>query len=281
MELTLDAAVAAIDALELGRDAIPDLLAFSLSSHDYIGHAFGPNSRESEEITVAEDRQLARLFNLLAEKIPGGLDEVTIVLTADHGAPANPDWLRSKGLPAGRFEETKITERLEKAFIRLAGKPRAGGPKWIVQNGDLDWYFNRQAIAKSGKPATAFEELARKELAGEEGTLFVLSATDVRNGRVPAGAMGERVKNTWFTGRHPDVFVIPKPFYMAEGDTVTHLTSWTYDRMVPLILLGKGIRRGTHAEEARVIDIAPTLSWILGITPPVGSEGRRLVSALR
>src|SRR5690606_26621946 len=44
--LTLDMAKAAIQHEALGRRGVTDFLAVSLSSTDYIGHQFGPNSIE-------------------------------------------------------------------------------------------------------------------------------------------------------------------------------------------------------------------------------------------
>ncbi len=68
----------------------------SFSSH-YVGHAFGPNSRENEELVLAEDKILSRLFNFLAKKTPGGLKNIVFVLTADHGVAPNAEWLEPPG----------------------------------------------------------------------------------------------------------------------------------------------------------------------------------------
>ena len=47
--LTLDFARAAISGEGLGQDDVPDILAISLSSHDYINHAWGAESRLSHD----------------------------------------------------------------------------------------------------------------------------------------------------------------------------------------------------------------------------------------
>jgi len=44
--------------------------------------------------------------------------------------------------------------------------------------------------------------------------------------------------------------------------------------------MGEGIRSGTYATEASPADIGPTLSALLGIEFPAGSEGRLLTEAL-
>jgi arylsulfatase A-like enzyme len=64
-------------------------------------------------------------------------------------------------------------------------------------------------------------------------------------------------------------------------DTVTHLTGHLYDITVPLVFSGKGIQKGTYATPTRVVDLAPTASWLLGITPPALSDGRVLAEGLK
>ena len=49
---------------------------------------------------------------------------------------------------------------------------------------------------------------------------------------------------------------------------------------VPLIMAGAGIRRGATFDEARLIDIAPTIAALLGARPPGHALGRTLVEAL-
>jgi len=57
----------------LGQDAVPDYLAVSFSSTDYVGHLFGASSLESEENIARLDRTLADL-SVLTEK-PKGADQ--------------------------------------------------------------------------------------------------------------------------------------------------------------------------------------------------------------
>ena len=46
------------------------------------------------------------------------------------------------------------------------------------------------------------------------------------------------------------------------------------------MLAGERIRPGVYANSAEVIDLAPTLSFILGLVPPSGTDGRVLHEAL-
>ena len=64
--------------------------------------------------------------------------------------------------------------------------------------------------------------------------------------------------------------------YIAGGAPANHVSGYTYDTHVPLMLAGPGVRRGKYAEGAETIDIAPTLSYLTGVLPPALSEGRVL-----
>ena len=50
----------------------------------------------------------------------------------------------------------------------------------------------------------------------------------------------------------------------------------TYDTHVPLLFFGKGIRKGSTFERTEIIDIAPTISALLGISFPNGATGSPL-----
>ncbi|MDE2431175.1 MAG: alkaline phosphatase family protein, partial [Burkholderiales bacterium] len=99
-EMTLDFARAAIEGENLGKNPahVPDLLGVSLSSHDYVNHAFGPESKMSHDHLQRLDRLLANFFNYLDKRV--GLDNTVIVLTADHGFPNTPEFAKSRHMSA-------------------------------------------------------------------------------------------------------------------------------------------------------------------------------------
>src|SRR5919108_5649310 len=79
--LTLAFALEGLRALRLGVRGATDLLAVSLSGTDYIGHRYGPDSREIHDQVLRLDRYLGRFFEQLFVRYGGG--NVLIVLTAD------------------------------------------------------------------------------------------------------------------------------------------------------------------------------------------------------
>src|SRR5690606_4543529 len=86
---TLDFAKEAVKQERLGNNPehVPDFLAVSLSSTDGIGHKFGVNALEVEDMYLRLDQDLAEFFDFLDGEV--GKGEYTFFLTADHGASHN------------------------------------------------------------------------------------------------------------------------------------------------------------------------------------------------
>ena len=95
-EMTLDFAKTLLINEQLGQDDVPDYLAISFSSTDYVGHLFGASSLETEDNIVRLDRTLADLFDFVDKQV--GLKKTLIVLSADHGQPEVPGHLHERGI---------------------------------------------------------------------------------------------------------------------------------------------------------------------------------------
>jgi len=106
--LTLEFSKAAVEAESMGMDSITDFLAISLSSPDYIGHAFGPNAVEIEDNYIKLDREFELFFNYLDKKV--GKGNYLFFLTADHAVAHVPAYLQQHQIPAKTMRSSKIVE---------------------------------------------------------------------------------------------------------------------------------------------------------------------------
>jgi predicted AlkP superfamily pyrophosphatase or phosphodiesterase len=278
LELTTNAAMAAIDEYKLGRGKATDLLAISFSSHDYAGHTYGPNTLEMEEMTLSGDKELSRLLNYVRTKLPHGLDDVVIALTADHGIPPSSSWLRLNRIDAGSISMESLREALNTQLTKQFGK--LNSENWVLSVIDFDVFLNQKAIKEQNVNPEAIENAAKQILLKVNGIATAFTRTEFLNRRLPSGLIEKQASTTFFPSRSGDVLAVPKPFYMDGGGGLSHVTGYSYDRTVPLILSGKRLRPGVYPESADVRDIAPTLSFLLGIIPPALSEGRVLNEAI-
>lgn len=149
------------DALAARDPRAPMLLALSLSSNDYIGHLFGPDSWEAWDQLRRLDASLGRFFARL--DAAAGRDGWSLVLSADHGiaplpevttiAAARPwcDGAAQRGGsdpyerpcgPPGRLDPDEIARELQAAAVRLLGEGR-----WVRGIADPYVYLTEAAEA--------------------------------------------------------------------------------------------------------------------------------------
>lgn len=278
-EITERAFDAALASEKLGKGPDTDILAIGFSGHDYCGHKYGPNSQEIEGITIAEDKLIAKMRKTLAQQVPGGLKNVLFVLSSDHGVAPAPEFLKGTGVDSGRIDESLLKNSIEASLTKKCGS--VAGQKWIPFVQAFNFFVDESTVARSKCSQRAVETEIKRILSREEAFAYVLSSSDYADKKLPPQFLGDLAEKTYYPGRSGHVVGIPKPFFInASKNLANHMTGYTYDRMVPIILSGYGIKPGLRSEKARVVDIAPTLSFILGIVPPALSEGRVLSEAL-
>lgn len=282
VEITRDAALGALKELELGKHKSTDLLAVSFSSHDYLGHQMGSDQPPMQEMTVTEDRMISDILNVLKKTIPGGLDSVVVVLTADHGAPHDPRPLSQMGVDVGTLDSEKIKNRLEQKLTEKWGATSGEfkSQSWIVQIHDLNIFLNRPWIENKKIALETVENEVKSLLLQEKGILHVFTRTDFMKRDLPVGENGVQILRSYLSEQNGEVVIIPRPGYFEAGDVIGHMTGYSYDTTVPLIFAGKRFQSGVYSQPAVISDIASTLAFVLGVLPPSVSEGRVLSEAL-
>jgi arylsulfatase A-like enzyme len=67
----------------------------------------------------------------------------------------------------------------------------------------------------------------------------------------------------------------------SGGRGTTHFSPYDYDKHVPILFMGPGIKAGRYNSNVSPVDIAPTLATMLSIETPSGSSGRVLTEMLQ
>ena len=154
---TLDFAKKVIDSYHLGSGAVTDMLCVSLSSTDYVGHQFGPNSIETEDTYLRLDKDLALFFQYLDKTV--GKNQYTVFLTADHGVVHVPGFLKEHKLPGGAFDEKKLRAMLDSLVKQQYGVSNA-----IADVENYQVYLNKNVIAGAGKSTTDIKDFIVDQL---------------------------------------------------------------------------------------------------------------------
>lgn len=279
-QLTLDFVKAAIEGEKLGANpaGVPDILAISWTSHDYVNHLFGPESRQSHDHLLRLDRVFAELFDYVDQKI--GLDDVLITLSADHGFMNIPEYAATRRLDAGRIDPEAMIAAVNEALSKRFGEGRYVTAWW---NPTL--YVDYALIEARQLDRVAVENAAQAFLRDYPGVEAVYTRTQLEEGRVPDTKMSKQVILAWHQQISGDIVVMNKPnwYLFAKPKTYasTHGSPWSYDTNVPLVMHGaKWVKAGKYGD-SEVVDLRRTIAYILDVRPPNGCEGRVLAEALR
>lgn len=264
--LTLDMAYAAIEGEQLGKRGETDFLAVSFSSPDYIGHRFGPSSVELEDNYLRLDRELEQFFNFLDKTYGEG--NYLLFLTADHAVADIVEYMKSERVPAGNFNTRFILTQM-KGFT----SQKFGEGDWILNFSNEQVFLNDKLAAERGIAIETIQRELASFLLRFEGVKEVYTAVDLRreeylNGRKALLQMGYNHKASG------DLLLILEPAWLSSSwKGTTHGTGYTYDTHVPVAFMGWNIPAGSSTRYASITDIAPTLSMLLNIRLPNGSDG--------
>ena len=146
-------------------------------------------------------------------------------------------------------------------------------------------YLNRDAIRGAGVDQEELERAVADEVMRLPGIALAISGTSLAKGNYPEMPMIRSVLNNYSPSRSGDVFVVFEPHSFIndlDGLMVTghHESPWRYDTFLPLVFAGYGLEPRRVARRVETVDLAPTLSALLGIKPPSGSAGAPLGEVL-
>jgi hypothetical protein len=274
--LTMDFAKAALIQEQLGKDSITDFLAVSLSSPDYIGHAFGPNSVEVEDTYLRLDKELAEFLTFLDKQV--GKNNYTLFLSADHGVAHIPGYLEKHKLPNGGVTGS-ATEKKLNAFL----KEKFGYDSLCIGSGNYQFYLNHTLIEEKEADYEDVLEATIAYLKKVDGVDKVFEYADMQEAMLPKD-LKEQFINGYYASRCGDVLVVLKPGYIDDeydGKGTTHGIWSPYDAHIPLLFYGNGIAKGKTFEKVYMTDIAPTLSGLLHIQMPSGCIGNVIEDAIK
>ena len=273
-QLVLDFSKVLISNEQLGQDSIPDYLSISFSSVDAVNHFFGPSSLENEDIVLQLDHTLADLFAFIDKTV--GLEQTLIVLSADHGMADMPEYMTELGYAVGRIYPDDIIKAANNAGQKLFGlneisrfffRPYLYLDETKIVAAKLDRTEVEQAIA------TVLTELKGIALAVPRKGLSPLQESSVV----------EQIRRNFHPSRSGDIYVVQEPYwFMFDKGPIAamHGSPWRYDTHVPIIFVGQNIPSQTLHRLVHPVDVAPTISTLLGITAPSSAQGVPLIEVV-
>ena len=233
--------------LDLPEDKRPGLIMSWWHGADYAGHRFGPDAPEIIEALEQQDAQLMRLFAGIDAR--GGWSDITLLVVSDHGMTA----IESRFSLADLLEKESIAARVQKGC--------SVAHVFLKDGGDLQ---RAQAAIASKKGLHVYRpdtlpQSMRLAHPRRNGDLIVLIDPPRCFGNT---SFWREAYLGWrrLTGPHAQFGAHGFDPTLPEMGTIFYA-------------LGQGVTPGHREEEVRTIDVAATVSGLLGIDPPSSSEG--------
>ena len=299
----LDFAKALITGASLGKHATTDMLTLSISSTDILGHRVGPDADEQRQMVDAVDVDLDDFFTWLDKNVEGGLGNVWIALTADHGVAPVPANAAKLGLNAASIDLKKLVDNLNYA-INQKFSPGEKIAYLLPQQSFPYLALNQPSFERAGineqeaeqavqdfVPA-AFASLvppdeskgpAMAKLPPTPALFRTYTRQQMAQAQLPNTPFGELIEHSYTPNGGWYVMVIPQAFQMEahDGGGTNHFTPYSYDRHVPLIFYGAPFALGTYHGRVEPVDIAATFASLLGVNQPSASVGHILTQSMK
>jgi predicted AlkP superfamily pyrophosphatase or phosphodiesterase len=286
-ELTLDLAMAGVNALNLGAGPQTDLLSISLSTTDAVGHRYGPDSREIHDQILRLDRALGVFLDSLY-RIRDPRD-VVVALTGDHGLTPFPEvHAHDPNAGAIRVNPRPLLQNLSNS-LSAAGVQGYGlnfiagvytGNGFSFDSGVLE--LDRAALSKAHINRDSLVQAVRAAFLKVPG----VARADRISELAQRDTVNDRIARRWlhmFSDEEKAALVVTlAPYnYWLSGYIAQHGSPNEIDARVPIIFYGSNIKPGRYDEFAGVVDMAPTLAAIVHVTPQEKLDGRVLQNAIR
>jgi predicted AlkP superfamily pyrophosphatase or phosphodiesterase len=254
-------------ALDLIRTKRAGLTFVYLTDLDNVQHASGPMSKEA----WAELELLDGMVGELVTAATSALPRVAIAIVSDHGfAPVDTDVrpnvaLRGAGLLTA---ETRTRDgKTEDVLVDYEAVTwKAGGSAAIIGKHGRD-------EPTASRVRTLFTALAA-DPASRIGAVLDGDRVEREGGFPGAIVVLQAAPGATFSARFDPPMVAPSKYRGMHG----------WDPAMPemgasFVLWGDGVARGADLGEVAMIDVAPTLAALLGLSLPT-AEGRPLAAAL-
>jgi len=295
----LDFAKALVAGEQLGRHDVTDVLTISISSTDILGHIVGPDAPEQRAMITAADVDLDNFFTWLDKHVDGGMENVWVSLTGDHGIAPISEVAAKLGMPAATFDLQKtnaeLNDRLNQRFSPgqkinyiLGGEmpyieldPRAFAQAKVAEGDAEQAVANMLPDALEATLPPPPEGVSQTRLPPRPIIRHVYTRVQMAAGQLPATEEGQLILHSYSPNGEWYVMVAPGMYELSMTKGTNHFSPYSYDRHVPLAFYGSAFVPGTYHDRVAPVDIAATFASLLRVNQPSACVGHVLTQAIK
>ena len=249
---------------DIGSDENTDFITTVFSSMDYENGSFGPVSLEMQDLYLCLDLYITELIDFAENRF--GKNNVLFFLTANTSASYPVNYLKGEfKLPVDNFSPESAVALMNSYLNILYGEQ-----KWVEHYSDLQFYLDHDLISRYKVNLNEMREVTSDFISQFDGVRIAVPAHQLENG-YSGNSLIVPLFNSYSKGRSGDVLYILKDGWQpAYKYTRVNYTDQTH---IPLVFYGAQIRAGEINGKYNIVDLAPTLSYLLNIPVPDKCEG--------
>lgn len=267
-----DFAIESIKRDSLGKDESTDLLVINYASQRNIARIYGTSSTETEDAYYKLDKDIAKIIDYLENNI--GSQNFVVVLTSSHGMSDNIT--KTEASNQGKFNAMQF-----KVLISGFLNAQLGTDNWVIDYKNRQIYLNRRLIYEKNLSLQDIQNKIASFALQFAGVANAVTSTTLQTNYYGKGVLN-KMQNSYFPRHSGDLILnlLPGWIELENEDDVTTSSLWgspyEYDSHVPLLFYGKGIMPQIIHTPVDIIDVAPTICEIVGVTHPNASEGKAI-----
>jgi predicted AlkP superfamily pyrophosphatase or phosphodiesterase len=295
----LDFAKALIAGEQMGRHDVTDVLTISISSTDILGHIVGPDAPEQRAMIDAVDVDLDGFFTWLDKHVDGGMGNVWVSLTGDHGIAPVAAVAAKLGVPAATFDLKKLTAALNE---RLNQRFSPGKQINYTMTSEMPYLtldprpFVQEKVSEAeaeGAVADMLPEaleatlpavpngMSQERLPPRPTIRHSYTRVQMAAGQLPDTEEGRLILHSYSPNGGWYVMITPGMYELSMVKGTNHFSPYSYDRHVPLAFYGSAFVPGTYHDRVAPVDIAATFASLLRVNQPSACVGHVLTQAIK
>ena len=250
----------------LGLDADTDILNICLDTPRYIAETYGIESLEYEDMLYRLDKDIADFLTYIYAQVSDP-SMIIVTLSSAHGTAPSYN-------PVDDKERERFNTRQMEVIVNAYISAHHGSDEYILGYANNAIYLNHKTInSKKLKIDDIRDEVAIFALQ-LRGVASARSSTALRNNSF-VGGRGELMQNSFYAGRSGDVILDFMPGWIVESSSqrTSSTSGYNYDRHIPLVIYGGGLKPATIDSRVNPAHLAATLCTLIDIELPWSSDG--------
>ncbi|MBQ8673586.1 MAG: alkaline phosphatase family protein [Bacteroides sp.] len=253
-----------LDKSTIGRDETTDLLALTYYAGNYYHKSTQECAMEMQDTYVRLDQSLARLLELLEQRI--GLQNVVLCIASTGYTDPEAADVGIYRVPGGEFHLNRCATLLNMFLMATYGEGQ-----YVEGYYDRQIYLDHKLIEKKQLNLTEIQERSAQFLIQFSGVNEVYSTHSLLLGSWSPQI--ERIRNAYHRLRSGDLVIDVLPGWtVVQENSLNNRVVRTANVPAPLIFLGAGIKPEQVNTPISADCIAPTLAGLMRIRAPNASK---------